>query len=135
MESKDDGSLHRLKARCDESSFDNADAYLNKAVFGEFQGIVLIDEAKQELHMVLEKINASISVLEVKEYVNEDGDKEGLSAARAKGARLGRPRGPDKSKLDKFRPEIEAHFKEASEFAPVRILAMTSRLEIWRPCR
>jgi DNA invertase Pin-like site-specific DNA recombinase len=33
--------------------------------------------------------------------------KEGLRMARAKGKLLGRPKGPGKSKLDAFRPEIE----------------------------
>lgn len=40
--------------------------------------------------------------------------KEGLRAARAKGKLLGRPKGPGKSKLDKFRPEIEALLKNGS---------------------
>ena len=34
--------------------------------------------------------------------------KEALRAKKAQGISLGRPRGPGKSKLDKFRPEIEA---------------------------
>ena len=34
--------------------------------------------------------------------------KEGIAAARANGKQIGRPRGPGKSKLDKYRPEIEA---------------------------
>jgi DNA invertase Pin-like site-specific DNA recombinase len=34
--------------------------------------------------------------------------KEVLRARKAKGMPLGRPKGPGKSKLDKFRPEIEA---------------------------
>lgn len=40
--------------------------------------------------------------------------KEGLAAAKASGKRLGRPRGPGKSKLDGFRPEIEALLKNGS---------------------
>lgn len=40
--------------------------------------------------------------------------KEGLVAARAKGAILGRPKGKGKSKLDKYRPEIEALLKNGS---------------------
>lgn len=40
--------------------------------------------------------------------------KEGLAAAKAKGRQLGRPKGPGKSKLDKFRPEIEALLKSGS---------------------
>jgi len=34
--------------------------------------------------------------------------KEALRAKKAAGIKLGRPKGPGKSKLDKFRPEIEA---------------------------
>jgi len=34
--------------------------------------------------------------------------KEALQAKKAAGIKLGRPRGPGKSKLDKYRPEIEA---------------------------
>jgi DNA invertase Pin-like site-specific DNA recombinase len=33
--------------------------------------------------------------------------KEALRAKKAQGLKLGRPRGPGKSKLDAFRPEIE----------------------------
>lgn len=40
--------------------------------------------------------------------------KEGLNAVRAKGVRLGRPRGAGKSKLDAFRPEIEALLNNGS---------------------
>jgi len=40
--------------------------------------------------------------------------KEGLTAARAKGQLLGRPKGKGKSKLDKFRLEIEALLKNGS---------------------
>ena len=39
--------------------------------------------------------------------------KEALRARKAMGIRLGRPKGPGKSKLDKFRPEIEALLKNA----------------------
>ena len=40
--------------------------------------------------------------------------KEGLAAAKAKGVKLGRPKGPGKSRLDEFRPEIEALLKNGS---------------------
>jgi len=40
--------------------------------------------------------------------------KEGLKAARAKGKQLGRPKGPGKSKLDKYKEEIEALLKTGS---------------------
>ena len=40
--------------------------------------------------------------------------KEGLRAIKAKGIKLGRPKGPGKSKLDQYRPEIEALLKNGS---------------------
>jgi DNA invertase Pin-like site-specific DNA recombinase len=40
--------------------------------------------------------------------------KEGIAHARSSGKILGRPKGPGKSKLDPFRPEIEALLKNGS---------------------
>lgn len=40
--------------------------------------------------------------------------REALKARKAAGMKLGRPRGPGKSKLDQFRPEIEALLKNGS---------------------
>jgi DNA invertase Pin-like site-specific DNA recombinase len=40
--------------------------------------------------------------------------KEALKARKASGVRLGRPKGPGKSKLDQYRPEIEALLKNGS---------------------
>jgi DNA invertase Pin-like site-specific DNA recombinase len=40
--------------------------------------------------------------------------KEALAARKAQGIKLGRPKGPGKSKLDKYRPEIEAMLKNGS---------------------
>jgi DNA invertase Pin-like site-specific DNA recombinase len=40
--------------------------------------------------------------------------KEALKARQAAGVKLGRPRGPGRSKLDQYRPEIEALFKNGS---------------------
>jgi DNA invertase Pin-like site-specific DNA recombinase len=40
--------------------------------------------------------------------------KEALKARKAAGVKLGRPRGPGKSKLDQYRPEIEALLKNGS---------------------
>ncbi len=39
---------------------------------------------------------------------------EALKALKAKGVKLGRPKGPGKSRLDPFRPEIEALLKNGS---------------------
>lgn len=46
--------------------------------------------------------------------------KEALAAKKAMGVNLGRPRGPGKSKLDKFKPEIIALLKNGS---PKRFIA------------
>jgi DNA invertase Pin-like site-specific DNA recombinase len=40
--------------------------------------------------------------------------KEGLKARKAQGVQLGRPKGPGKSKLDQYRPEIEALLKNGA---------------------
>jgi DNA invertase Pin-like site-specific DNA recombinase len=40
--------------------------------------------------------------------------KEALRARKAQGMKLGRPKGPGKSKLDKYRPEIEALLQNGS---------------------
>ncbi len=40
--------------------------------------------------------------------------REGLAAAKASGKRLGRPKGPGKSKLDRYKPEIIALLKNGS---------------------
>lgn len=67
-------SLKRLEQGCSESGSRNIDNYLDKAVFADFKGLVIIDEARKELYKVLEKINANISVLELKAYRSSNGD-------------------------------------------------------------
>lgn len=65
--------LSRLTAACNASSYRNVDNYLDAAVYSDFRGLVIIDEIKPELNKVLEKINANISVLEVKTFQADDG--------------------------------------------------------------
>jgi hypothetical protein len=67
-------SLKRLEQGCGDSGSRNIDNYLDKAVYGDFKGLVIIDEARSELHKVLQKINADISVLELKTYMSSNGD-------------------------------------------------------------
>jgi DNA invertase Pin-like site-specific DNA recombinase len=59
--------------------------------------------------------------------------KEGLAAAKASGKRLGRPKGPGKSKLDGFRPEIEALLKNGSRknFIALRYGVTPATLSNW----
>ena len=69
---EDENKLQRLKDGCSNSNSRNIDNYLDEAVYSDFKGIVIIDEAKSELHRVLEKINANISVLELKTFISTD---------------------------------------------------------------
>ncbi|MFZ3323725.1 MAG: hypothetical protein WA190_15235 [Usitatibacter sp.] len=67
-------SLARLESARAQSSSPNVDHYLDQAVYGEFRGLVVIDEAREELFRVLEKINANISVLELKAFHADSGE-------------------------------------------------------------
>lgn len=59
--------------------------------------------------------------------------KEALRARKAAGKRLGRPRGPGKSKLDKYRPEIEALLANGStqKFVANRYGTTEANLHHW----
>ena len=51
---------------------------------------------------------------EIERDLISERTKQGLILAREKGKKLGRPKGSGKSKLDKFKPEIEALLKNGS---------------------
>lgn len=70
----DKAKLSRLETACKNSTQRNIDSYLDMAVYGEFKALVVIDEARTELHNVIQKINADISVLEVKAYQADSGE-------------------------------------------------------------
>ena len=59
--------------------------------------------------------------------------REALQAKKAKGQRLGRPPGLGKSKLDPFRPEIEALQKNGATktFIAKRYGTSASNLHLW----
>lgn len=59
--------------------------------------------------------------------------KEALKAKKDQGIKLGRPRGPGKSKLDKFRPEIEALLSNGStqKFIAKRYGTTRANLNLW----
>ena len=59
--------------------------------------------------------------------------KEGLRARKVAGVKLGRPKGPGKSKLDKHRVEIEALLKNSSTktFVAKRYGTSVSNLHGW----
>jgi len=70
---KNETSHNRLQEGSKKSKSRNIDAYLDQAVYSGFRAIVLIDEAREELHKVLEKIHANISVLELKTFQTDSG--------------------------------------------------------------
>lgn len=59
--------------------------------------------------------------------------KEALAARKSQGIKLGRPKGPGKSKLDSFRPEIEALLQNGStkSFIANRFKTSTNNLRNW----
>ncbi len=67
--------LGRLQAASDASTSRNIDNYLDRAVYGPFRGVVVIDDAGPELYNVLERIRANISVLELQTFVSDAGAK------------------------------------------------------------
>lgn len=74
---------------------------------------------------------------EIEAALISERTKAGLAAARAKGKMLGRPRGPGKSKLDQFRPEIEALLKNGSSksFVARRYQSSVANLHGWLKMR
>ncbi|MFQ5757695.1 MAG: hypothetical protein ACE5H7_16575 [Acidiferrobacterales bacterium] len=73
--SQDTEGLARLQAACQTSAYNAVNEYLDQAVRGRFRGLVVIDEAREELQRMLGKINADFSVLELKTYEAEDGSR------------------------------------------------------------
>ena len=71
----DTEALTRLEEARKASHGSDVNAYLDSAVNGNFRGLVVIDDARDELSQVLGKINADISVLELKTYEAEDGSR------------------------------------------------------------
>ncbi len=71
---KNSNLLNKLEKACSGSIFRNIDNYLDAALCKDFKAIVVIDEARPELHNVLEKIRADISVIELKAYINDTGE-------------------------------------------------------------
>jgi DNA invertase Pin-like site-specific DNA recombinase len=59
--------------------------------------------------------------------------KEALQAKKAAGIKLGRPKGPGKSKLDQYRPEIEALLANGStqKFIAKRYGTTPTNLSLW----
>jgi hypothetical protein len=72
--SKQPEKLARLEEGRRASKSRNIDAYLDTAVYRAFSGLVVVDERRPELNRVLEKINATISVLELRTFRSDAGD-------------------------------------------------------------
>jgi hypothetical protein len=72
---KEAALLKRLEQACKKSSSPNIDHYLDRAVYSDFRGLVIIDDATPELFRVLEKINANISVLELRSFVSDSNER------------------------------------------------------------
>jgi len=68
------GQIELLEKSCASSSHRNIDNYLDKAVYGEFRALVIIDEARSQLHNVIKRINANISILEISSYKSTSGE-------------------------------------------------------------
>jgi hypothetical protein len=66
--------LARLEEGSRNSGSRNIDAYLDRAVYSDFRGVVIVDERRPDLNRVIETINANISVIELKTYCAENGD-------------------------------------------------------------
>lgn len=71
--------------------------------------------------------------LEIDRDISSERTKEALRVKKASGASLGRPRGPGKSKLDPFRPEIITLLKNGSTkaFIADRFRTTPANLSNW----
>lgn len=72
-------------------------------------------------------------ISEIERDLISERTKEGLRARKAAGVKLGRPKGPGKSKLDKHREEIVALLKNGSTktFVAKRYSTSVSNLHSW----
>lgn len=68
QEKGNDFFLKKVEKICSLSSARNIDNFLDRAVNDGFHALVIIDEARPELHSILDKINADISILELKSF-------------------------------------------------------------------
>lgn len=70
---------------------------------------------------------------EIERELISERTKEALRARKAKGLPLGRPKGPGKSKLDYFKPEIEALLANGStqKFIATRYQTTEANLHLW----
>jgi hypothetical protein len=67
---EDKNLLKKVESACQDSSARNIDNFLDKAINDGFHALIIIDEARPELHSIREKINADINILELKAFTN-----------------------------------------------------------------
>jgi DNA invertase Pin-like site-specific DNA recombinase len=78
-------------------------------------------------------LNVLAMIAEIERDLISERTKVGLRAAKAKGRQLGRPKGPGKSKLDRYRKEIEALLKNGltKSFIAKRYGTTAANLHNW----
>ena len=86
-------------------------------------------------HTIQSKIIAMAFAMaaEIEHDLISQRTKEALATRKAQGIKLGRPKGPGKSKLDKFKPEIEALLANGStqKFIANRYSTTEANLHRW----
>lgn len=65
----------RLEAACPGSTSRNINNHLHEAAYGDVRAVVVIDEVGADLYNVLKRIRGTISVLELRTFVSDAGDK------------------------------------------------------------
>ncbi|MFQ5995644.1 MAG: hypothetical protein ACE5K1_11185 [Acidiferrobacterales bacterium] len=73
--SQDTEASAKLEEARSRSAYGNVGAYLHATLQADFRGVVVIDEACEALNAVLGKINADLSVLELRTFEAEDGSR------------------------------------------------------------
>ncbi len=66
--------MKKFNLACEQSKSRNIDFFLESIINQGFKALVIIDEATDELYNVIGKINADISVIELKTFVNAKGE-------------------------------------------------------------
>ena len=90
------------------------DALMDKKInFVAIKESIKIDKGKQDLQSKT-MITMFGLFAEIERDLISERTKQGLNAAKARGSLLGRPAGYGRSRLDNFKPEIEALLKNGS---------------------
>ena len=78
-------------------------------------------------------LNMFAMMSEIERDLISERTKEGLKAVKARGVKLGRPKGPGKSKLDKHQEEIVALLKTGSRqnYIAKKFNTTPANLSLW----